>query len=194
MSKERLETFSDGVFAVALTLLILGLHVPYIANHSSLANYEKAMMPLVPNVVSFALAFIIISIHWVSHHYFFRQLKSAPIGLVWLNNIFLLLLCFMPFPTVLLGQHPTDQFPIILFALNQLLASIIFFGFRKYAFKKKLFIDGTSEKALGPRHSIPAITLYSLSIIFAFVNVYVALICLFFVPVLYFIPTLIEHK
>ncbi|MGH7203350.1 MAG: TMEM175 family protein [Candidatus Levyibacteriota bacterium] len=192
MSKDRVEAFSDGVFAVVLTLLILGLDVPNVANHASLTQYAAAMTPLLPKVASFALTFVIIAIHWVSHHYFFGHLKRAPLGLVWLNNLFLLWLCFMPFPTALLGDHPTDQFPILLFGVNQLLAALTFFGFRNYASKNKLFVNSAIAKSMGPRHSIPAITLYSLTILFAFVNVSLSLACLFLVPLLYFVPNMVR--
>ncbi|MGI8468589.1 MAG: TMEM175 family protein [Pyrinomonadaceae bacterium] len=194
MSKERVEAFSDGVFAIILTLLVLELRVPEIANHSSFGQYAAAMLPLIPKFVSFVLSFVIISIHWVGHHYFFRHLRDAPLGLVWLNNLFLLWLCFMPFPTAMLGDHPTDQFPILLYGVNQLLAALTFFAFRSYAGNNKLFVDNESAKAMGPRHSIPAVTIFILSILLAFVNVYLSLICFLLVPLLYFVPNMIRSK
>ena len=193
MSKDRVEAFSDGVFAVVLTLLVFGLQAPNVAGHSSLSQYAAAMLPLIPRVLSFALTFAIICIHWVGHHYFFVQLRHVTIGLVWLNNLFLLWLCLMPFPTALLGDHPTDQFPILLFGVNQLFAALTFFSFRSYASKNKLFVDDASAKTMGPRHSIPAIIIYALSIALAFVNVYVSLACLFIVPLLYFVPNMIQR-
>jgi uncharacterized membrane protein len=192
MSKDRVEAFSDGVFAVAITLLILGLRVPTISPNSNFAQYSSALAPLIPSAISFALTFLIIASNWMSHHYFFNSLKSTPLALVWINNIFLLLLCFMPFPTVLLGEHLTDQFPIILFCINQLLLALTFFAFRKYASREDLFIDSAAKKSMGPRHTIPAIALYSLTILFSFVNVYLALVCLFLVPLLYFVPNLLR--
>src|SRR4051812_43895478 len=119
MSKSRVEAFSDGVFAIILTLLVLELRVPSIAEHSDLGAYAIAMAPLFPKMISFVLTFAIICIHWVGHHYLFQKLRYTPIALVWLNNLFLLWLCFMPFPTALLGDHPVDQFPILLYAFNQ---------------------------------------------------------------------------
>lgn len=191
MSKDRLEAFSDGVFAVALTLLVLELRVPDIANHSSFSQYVTAVAPLIPKVVSFTLTFVVICMHWVSHHYFFRQLRDVSIGMVWLNNLFLLWLCFMPFPTAMLGDHPTDQFPILLYGVNQLLAALSFSSLRSYASKKNLFVDDASAKAMGPRHSIPAIALYTVSILASFVEVYISLACFLLVPLLYFVPNLI---
>jgi uncharacterized membrane protein len=192
MSKERLEAFSDGVFAVALTLLVLELHTPNILDHSSFGEYAATMAPLIPKVISFVLTFALICIHWVSHHYFFSHLRRVTLGLVWWNNLFLLWICFMPFPTAMLGDHATDQFPILLYGVNQLLAALNFFAFRSYASKHKLFIDNASAKAMGPRHSIPAIAIFTLSILFAFVNAYLSLACFLIVPLLYFVPTVIQ--
>ncbi len=195
MSKDRVEAFSDGVFAIILTLLILELHVPNVADHSSLGQYAAAMAPLIPKVVSFALTFVMICIHWVSHHYFFRHLQRVTIGLVWLNNLFLLWLCFLPFPTAMLGDHPTDQFPILLYGVDSLLCALTFYAFRSYAGRTKLFKEDEIAKAQGPRRSVPAIALYALSIVLAFANAYLSLACFFIVPLLYFVPTMIQnHK
>ena len=193
MSKDRVEAFIDGVFAFILTLLVLELRVPNIANHSSLRQYAVAMTPLLPKVVSFALTFIMVCIHWVSHHYFFRHLREATIGLVWLNNLFLFWLCFLPFPTAMLGDHPTDQFPILLYGIDALLCALTFYALRHYADRTKLFKKDEIAKAQGPRHSLPAIILYASSIVLAFVNVYLSLACFFIVPLLYFVPTFIQN-
>ena len=192
MSKDRVEAFSDGVFAFILTLLVLELRVPNIADHSSLGQYFVAMGPLLPKVISFALTFVIVCIHWVSHHYFFRHLRDVTIGLVWLNNLFLFWLCFLPFPTAMLGDHPTDQFPILLYGIDALLCALTFYAFRQHADRAKLFKKDEIAKAQGPRHSLPAIIIYVSSIILAFVNVYLALACFFIVPLLYFVPTFIQ--
>src|SRR2546422_7550816 len=138
MSKDRVEALSDGVFAIILTLLVLELHVPNVADHSSLSQYAVAMAPLIPKIVSFVLTFVLICIHWVSHHYFFRHLRDVTIGIVWLNNLLLLWLCFLPFPTAMLGDHPTDQFPVLLYGVDSLLAALTFAALRSYASNNKL--------------------------------------------------------
>jgi uncharacterized membrane protein len=195
MSKDRVETFSDGVFAIILTLLVLELRVPNIPDHSSIAQYAAAMAPLIPKFISFVLTFIMICIHWVAHHYFFRYISRVTIGLIWLNNFFLMWLCFFPFPTAILGNNPTDQFPILMYAVESLILALMFYAMRNYASKNKLFkADSEAAKALGPRHSIPAITIFTVSIVFAFVNVYLSLVCFLLVPLLYFVPDLIRSK
>ena len=118
-------------------------------------------------------------------------IRDVTIGVVWLNNLLLLWLCFLPFPTAMLGDHPTDQFPILLYGLDSLLAALTFSALRSYADHARLFIVEDS-KALGPRHSLPAIALYGLSMLLAFVNVYLSLACFLVVPALYFVPDLIH--
>ena len=148
MSKDRLEAFSDGVFSFVLTLLFLRLAAPQIVDHSTLGQYTVAMAPLIPKVVSFMLTFAMICIHWVNYHYFFSHIRRTTIELVWLNNLFLSWICFLPFPTSILGDHPTDQFPILLYAVNSLLAALTFYAFQSYTSRAKLIEEGDS-KALG---------------------------------------------
>jgi TMEM175 potassium channel family protein len=192
MSKDRVEAFSDGVFSIILTLLVLELRVPNIADHSSLGQYAAAMAPLVPKLVSFVLTFVMIAIHWVSHHYFFRYLNDVTIGMVWLNNLLLLWICLLPFPTSMLGDHPTDQFPILVYGVNSLLCALNFLALRSYANAAKL-LNEKHSRLLGPRRSIPAIVLFTLSLVLAFVNVYLSLACFLLVPLLYFVPTMIQR-
>jgi uncharacterized membrane protein len=190
LSKDRLEAFSDGVFAVALTLLILEIHVPEIPHHSGNYQYVLAMVPLIPKFLTFVLTFILISTYWVSHHYFFFHLNGITIGFTWLNNLFLLWICLLPFPTAMLGEHPTDQFPILQYSVASLLAALTFLSLRVWAKYNGLFKNREAIKTMGPRHSIPSVTIFSLSIVFSFINVYFSLACFLLVPVLYFIPNL----
>ncbi len=193
MSKDRLEVFSDGVFAIIMTLLVLELRPPPVQEPAGWSQYAEAMAPLIPKFVSFILSFATVAVHWVGHHYFYRHITRGTIGLVWLNNLVLLWICIIPFPTALLGDHPTDQFPIVVYALNSLLCATSFLVMRAYAVHMNLLKTGTeSLRSLGPWHSVPAVLLYMLSILLSFVSVYLALVCFFIVPLLYVVPTLLS--
>ncbi len=191
MSKERVEAFSDGVFSIILTLLVLELRAPSMPAHSSLAQYAAAVAPLIPKFVSFVLTFVMICVHWVSHHYFFLQLRRVTIQLVWLNNLFLLWICFLPFPTAMLGNNPTDQFPVLLYAVDSLFCALTFYAFRSYASRDKLF-ENANSTVLGPRRSIPAIAIYGLSILLVFLNIYLALLILLVIPFVYVFPMMLR--
>jgi len=195
MSQDRVEAFSDGVFAVALTLLILDVRLPEIQSGSTFGAYLVAMTPVLPKMGTFALSFAVIANQWVSHHYYFRQLTCVPLGLVWLNNLFLLWICFLPFPTALLGSHPLDLFPIVLFAANSLCMALTIMTMRVYSTRHGLFIPEVAASGdMGPQHSFPAIILFSLAIPLAFVSHYFALVCFAAVPLLYFMPNFIRAR
>lgn len=195
MSRERLETFSDGIFAFVLTLLFIRLAAPEIAPRATLGQYAAAMAPLIPAVITFVLTFVVICIHWINHHFLFSHIEHVTVQLVWLNNMLLLWICFLPFATSLLGEHPTDQFPILLYGVDSLLLALTFYAMRSYASREKLFnVEGEAAEALGPVHSLPAVVIYLLSIILTFVNAYLALAFLFVLPLIYFVPTFVQGR
>lgn len=103
-SLDRFTGFSDGVFAIAITILALELTVPILSNPSS-GQLWQAIRDEVPNIFSFTLSFVLIGRYWMIHHNFFQQLRSYDNGLIWFNLLFLMTICFLPFPTGVLGEY-----------------------------------------------------------------------------------------
>src|SRR2546425_782379 len=99
MSTQRIEAFSDGVFAIIVTLLVLDLKVPDLPQQITNQETLQALFNLAPQFISFVLSFFILCIFWVNHHQFFHTIKTADRKLLWLNNLLLFWLCFIPFPT-----------------------------------------------------------------------------------------------
>ena len=97
----RVEAFSDGVFAVGLTLLVFELHLPEPLGRPLL----PALLLLWPKVLSFALSFATILIMWVNHHGLFRNLRHVDAHILFTNGLLLLLITFVPFPTAVLGDN-----------------------------------------------------------------------------------------
>jgi uncharacterized membrane protein len=189
MSKSRIEIFSDAVLAIIMTILVLNLHAPTIPSGASLREYSFALLPLLPNLVSFILSFIMIAIYWINHHNFFIYIKEGTVGLAWANIFLLLTLSLLPFPTALLGAHPTDQFPIILYSTNLFLCSIAFYFLRHYARRHNLLkADCDQKELLSPKQSLPAMILSLLSITLSFLSVYLSLLCLLIFPIIYVVP------
>jgi uncharacterized membrane protein len=101
----RLEAFCDGVFAIALTLLIIDIKIPSTIEINNTADFWLAIKHITPSIFAFVLSFIIILITWVNHHNSFTLInKSAP-SFIYANGFLLLTVVFIPFPTSLLGEH-----------------------------------------------------------------------------------------
>ncbi len=103
MSSEtsRIEAFSDGVFAIAITLLILDVHVP----PASQANLGRALARQWPTYAAYLISFAFIGIMWVNHHRLFNHIRRSDNGLMFLNLLLLLGVSAVPFPTALLAAH-----------------------------------------------------------------------------------------
>jgi uncharacterized membrane protein len=102
-ANSRLEAFSDGVFAIAMTLLIIDVKLPSAASFASTAELWRALKHLTPSVFAFALSFGIILITWVNHHATLELINRSSASFIYANGILLLTVVFLPFPTGLLG-------------------------------------------------------------------------------------------
>jgi len=101
----RVEAFSDGVFAIAITLLILEIKVPQLGAQSSDRGLLSALLALWPSFVAFAGSFSAILIMWVNHHGLFRMLQGVDPRFLFANGFLLLIITFIPFPTAVLAQY-----------------------------------------------------------------------------------------
>jgi uncharacterized membrane protein len=98
----RLETFSDGVFAIAITLLVLEIAVPHLEQPGQLG---QALLDLWPSYIAYATSFMTIGIMWVNHHSVFRQLGETDHRFLLINLGLLMCISFVPFPTTLLADY-----------------------------------------------------------------------------------------
>jgi uncharacterized membrane protein len=117
MSRGRLEAFSDGVFAIAITLLVLDIHVPESAFH----DLWRGIADQWPSYLGYATSFITIGGLWMAHHATFRRLAFANTAVMRVNLVLLMAVAFLPFPTRLLGEAFNDT--------DAERAAVIFYGF-----------------------------------------------------------------
>jgi uncharacterized membrane protein len=121
----RIEALSDGVFAIVVTLLVLELKVPALTDHASVSELAHALVDLPPKFVSWLISFIIVCKFWLNHHHILGLARHADYATVWLNSLFLLGQSFIPFPTALAGEYPTNPLAVsffgFVFALNAFL-------------------------------------------------------------------------
>lgn len=121
MKKNRLESFSDGVFAIVITLLVLDLRLPPVG-YSALGESLRSMLP---SIAAYVLSFLLVGMYWVFHHHAFTLLEAVDGVLLWLNVVFLLFISFMPFPTMMLGRYPFETLPVVFYGVNLLLANLM---------------------------------------------------------------------
>jgi uncharacterized membrane protein len=123
VNKGRLEAFSDGVFAIVITLLILDVRVPDVP----IDQLWGALLALWPRVLAHVTTFLLIGMYWVFHHHGLHRAARTDGVFVWLNLIFLLFVSFLPFPTSMLGRYPGQQLPVVLYGVNLLAANAVGF-------------------------------------------------------------------
>jgi uncharacterized membrane protein len=113
MSKHRMELFSDAVFAIVITLLILDLRPPDSPHFrfSALSNVGA-------QVFAFVLSFVMVGMYWVAHHNMSLFIKSVDRVLLWLNLLLLLTVVFLPFSTAVLGRHLEERDAVMLYGFN----------------------------------------------------------------------------
>jgi uncharacterized membrane protein len=105
LSSSRLEAFSDGVFAIAITLLILEIKVPNPAQGPIPRPLEQSLLMNWPAYLGYIVSFIMIGIYWVNHHYLLRLFRGTSHMLNLLNLHLLMWICVIPFPTAILSEY-----------------------------------------------------------------------------------------
>jgi len=111
----RILALSDGVFAIAITLLILEIAVPSTIGDAGLG---RALLGLWPRYIAYLLSFLVIARFWVNHHQAFRLIGRYDQRLMWLNLMLLLFVAFLPFPTAVLGEHLGSPAAAVLYAIS----------------------------------------------------------------------------
>ena len=129
----RIVNFSDGVFAIVITLLVLDIRVPNIPEDLVSQELPSRILDLGPKFVSYVISFLVIAIYWQVHHRVFRPIRSYDRTLLWLNFLFLMTISFLPFPTSLLGEYSEEQLSVVFYAATAASASLLLVGISWYA-------------------------------------------------------------
>jgi uncharacterized membrane protein len=136
----RLEAFSDGVFAIAITLLIIEIHVPA-REHAETLGHE--LLRIWPSYLGYLTSFLTIGVMWINHHYVFELIGRIDRTMLLLNTLLLMMIAFVPFPTAVLAQFiETDgaRAAAALYGATLTLTSIAFFAWWRYASTERRLI------------------------------------------------------
>ncbi len=141
---ERVEMLSDGVFAIVVTLLVLELRIPDLPSNAGAAELWSSLLDMKNKFFGFVLSFVFVINLWFSHNILFKLFVKIDNTILWLNNFFLLLVCFVPFPTALIGAFPDNPAAMMLFGVDWILIPFVIYQIGGHALRKKLvseFID-----------------------------------------------------
>lgn len=143
----RLETFADGVFAIAITLLVLEIHIP--ATGEDLIDGLLAQWP---SFAAYVTSFLGIGVMWVSHHQMFASIQRTTPSFLFLNVLFLLPVAFIPYPTAVVAQHILEPdsrtVAVLLYGAVSTVVAVMFNVLWAYAIRGNLIVGGRAGEAV----------------------------------------------
>lgn len=126
ISKARLETLVDGIFAIAMTLLVLGINPPRPQDSLAEAVLPGMIESLVPQVFLFIVSFLVLALFWLGHHRQFHFVRRVDPALLWINILILIAIVFVPFSTDVAGDYPAIMDAVLLFHANMFIVGSLF--------------------------------------------------------------------
>ena len=167
---DRIVFFSDGVFAIAITLLVISIRVPSLPSDVSNAELSRHLIDEWPRVLSYAVSFTVIGLYWIGHHRTFAHIRRFDHRMIVLNLVFLGLIAFLPWPTAIIGRYGAHRSAVVLYAGSLALAGLASTALWLYAWRSGLADVGTRRaRYLAARAALPAVV-FGCSIPIAYVS------------------------
>jgi uncharacterized membrane protein len=191
----RIEAFSDGVFAIAITLLIIEIGVPHLEDEPPGTTLPQALVGLWPSYLGYVISFLQIGVIWANHHNRFRFIERSDHGLLFLNILFLMCVAFIPFPTALLAEYlertaSERETAGVIYAGTLAVTAVFFTLLWLYAAANRLVdrnLDLSLVRAMTRRYLLGTVA-YLLVFVLAYVNVAASLILIVILALLFVLP------
>jgi uncharacterized membrane protein len=181
VDKRRLESFSDGVIAIIITIMVLEMKAPH-------GTDLVALKPVLPVFISYILSFTYIGIYWNNHHHMLHVVKGVNGKILWANIHLLFWLSLVPFVTAWMGENHFATLPVALYGVNLLMAGVAYFILSRSLihFHGK---QSTIAAAIGgDRKGRFSIFIYAIGIGLCFIHPLLGFGCYVFVAAIWFIP------
>ena len=181
MTKGRLEAFSDGVFAIIITIMVLDLRTPQGTSLSTLR-------PVLPIFLSYILSFLYVGVYWNNHHHLLHAAERVSGAVLWANLHLLFWLSLAPFTTAWLGESPRAPYPVAAYGLDLLFAGIAYFILTKTLIAEH-GSDSRIARSIGKDYKgMFSVTVYAIAVPLAFVRPSASCIAYVLVLIVWLLP------
>jgi uncharacterized membrane protein len=194
LGRNRIEALTDGVFAVAMTLLVLDIKVPELLEPQGIAELPLKLVALWPKFVAYAISFVILGVYWVGHHMQLSFIRRADRPLLWINVLFLLWVALVPFSTALLSEYSTTRVAIATYGANLIAIGLTLALHWWYAIISH-HVDPDIHPGLlraAMYRTLMAPVVYVIAIALSFIKAELSLALYALVPILYILPGRID--
>jgi len=195
LSKTRIEALTDGIFAIAMTLMVFDIKVPAVTQMNQL-NLRHELIQLWPRFLAYVISFVMLGVYWVGHHNQYHYIRRTDRPFLWINIFFLMGVSLIPFSTGLLGQFPEDRTALGVYGLNLIMVGGFLYAHWSYATREHRLVQRqiSSEVVRQAKYRIMIGPVASiLAICASFVSTRLSLMIFAFIPLLYLIPGRIDY-
>jgi uncharacterized membrane protein len=196
MSLNRFEAFSDGVFAIAVTLLVLEIKAPDLTNTTSAVAVTK-LLQVFPHILSYMTSFIVIGVLWINHHALFHFLKRVDRTVLVINLLLLMCVAFIPYPTALIGEFRSSLPVVVFYGLSLALTGFVYNALWFYVVHRYIISEGMIHQRVIQKATIWSISYpisYSLAAGLAFVSLNLSIVLYIVIPLFYLLPGIIDRQ
>lgn len=188
MTTSRLEAFSDGVLAIIITIMVLGLQMP------AEGTFE-ALKPLIPKFISYIISFIYVGIYWNNHHHLFQIMKKVNGKILWANLTLLFWLSILPFVTGWMGDYNFAQNTVAVYGFVLLMCAFSFNLIEYFATKNEGAASDLATALQQKTKEYLSLLFYLMGIALSFYSAKISLLLYFIVALMWLIPdTRVEKK
>ena len=196
LNKSRIEALCDGVFAIAMTLMVFNIKVPIVAATADSNSLPKALLALWPQFVTYAISFVMLGVYWIGHHNQFHYIRRTDRVLLWINIAFLMFVTVIPFTTQVLGQYRSHPAAVVFYASNLVLVGFLLYSQWWYATANHHLtdtdLDAAFTKLVGNRILFGCFLLL-LSIAMSLISTRLSIIVFAAIAVFYILPGSVDH-
>jgi len=174
MTTHRIEALADGIFAIAMTLLVLTLDLPEVGKQLTQTGLDRLLLQQIPKFSNYALSFILLAIFWIVHHQQFYFIQRTNRGHLWINIFVLMFVALIPFSTSLIGDYSQDRIAKSFFGANMFMIGALLSWNWSYATKNHRLVEHNLSQqriVLGKRRGLVTPLVSLLAMILPWANV-----------------------